>query len=191
MKVPVLFRDYQRTNSHLVTNLRDKIKARGIGAGMAVRRKPILQIGGFDENMGPGAIFPSAGDRDLAIRALLKGWWLYETDRTSVIHYGFRTWEEGRELTRRDWIALGAMCAKPVRCGHWKTFYYALYESIGNGAIQPLTEVFRGKRPRGFRRFFYFWQGFFQGWNTPIASDELVFKLNEPSPAKLVSKPSR
>lgn len=183
--------DYHRTNSRLVTTLRGKITARGIGAGMAVRRQPVLQIGGFDENMGPGAKFPSAGDRDLAIRALLKGWWLYETDTTSVIHHGFRTWEEGRELTRRDWLALGAMCAKPVKCGYWQTFIYAIYESFGNGALQPFAAVLQGKRPRGFRRFIFFWQGFWQGWHTPITPDDLLFEKSEASQAKLVSKPSR
>ena len=164
-----VFADEQQAEKRLT------IKARGIGAGMAVRREPIVSLGGFDENMGPGAEFPSAGDRDLAIRALLKGWWVYETVSTSVIHFGYRTWAEGRELTRRDWLAMGAMCAKPIKCGYWQTAIFALYESIGYGILQPLAPLFKGKRPQGFRRFVFFWRGFLQGWQTPVAHDTLVF----------------
>ncbi|MCB0017119.1 MAG: glycosyltransferase [Anaerolineales bacterium] len=167
--------DYQQDEDRMVKTIWGKIKARGIGAGMAVRREPIVSLGGFDENMGPGAEFPSAGDRDLAIRALLKGWWVYETVSTSVIHFGYRTWAEGRELTRRDWLAMGAMCAKPIKCGYWQTAIFALYESIGYGILQPLAPLFKGKRPQGFRRFVFFWRGFLQGWQTPVARDTLVF----------------
>ena len=187
---------YERQVDALVQTIWGKIRARGIGAGMAVRRQAVLSLGGFDENMGPGALFPSAGDRDLAIRVLLKGWWVYETAATAVIHFGYRTWAEGRDLTRRDWLAMGAMCAKPIKCGHWQTIILALYESIGNGILQPLHLLTYGRRPQGFRRFFYFWKGFLAGWRTPIAAEHMVFlgtglPVASPTPQELKGQPQQ
>ena len=45
----------------------------GMGTGMAVRRKAVLAIGGFDRKLGPGSIFRSGEDHDIAIRTLIKG----------------------------------------------------------------------------------------------------------------------
>lgn len=167
--------DYEREKNTMVTSVRRKVRARGIGAGMAVRRVPVTAIGGFDEHMGPGAVFASAGDRDLAIRAILRGSWVYETVDTAVVHRGFRTWEQGKELTKRDWIGLGAMCAKPIRAGHWQTVVYAGYEVLVNGVIRPFARLAERRRPQGFRRVGYFCQGFWRGWRTPIDRDNLVF----------------
>ncbi|MGB5757984.1 MAG: glycosyltransferase, partial [Acidimicrobiales bacterium] len=83
-----------------------------MGAGMAVRLAAVEEIGGFDEQMGPGGRFPSADDTDIATRLLAAGWHVVDTARTEVVHHGFRTFEQGRELTRRDWIALGAAYGK-------------------------------------------------------------------------------
>jgi len=96
-----------------------KNQARGIGAGMAARRAEAVTLGGFDEMLGPGAPFPACEDGDLAVRALLAGFQVYETAKTSVTHFGFRTWAEGRELSRRDWLGIGAAYVKPLKCGRW------------------------------------------------------------------------
>ena len=73
------------------------------------------------------------------------------------------------------------MCAKPIKCGYWQTAIFALYESVGNGVLQPLAQLVKGKRPQGFRRFVFFWRGFWQGWQTPVARDQLVFLGPEPA----------
>ena len=52
----------------LVRSLLSKSRARGIGAGMAVRRDAVLEFGGFDEHLGPGSALRSGEDRDLAAR---------------------------------------------------------------------------------------------------------------------------
>ena len=42
---------------------------------------------------------------------------MLETDRTEVVHHGFRTMAEGRTVTT-GWIGIGAMYAKLARTGH-------------------------------------------------------------------------
>jgi glycosyltransferase involved in cell wall biosynthesis len=158
-----------RTNSVLVHSIRQKYNARGIGAGMAVRRDVVWHgLGGFDECLGAGGMFYSSEDIDLAIRVLLKGWWVYETNETAVVHNGFRTWAQGVELTRRDWTGIGATYAKALKCGYWQTAGVIAYEVISHTLLEPIVEVVEHRRPRGFKRFFYFWRGFNAGWHTPV-----------------------
>lgn len=62
----------------------------GIGASYAIRRKVITELSGFDELMGLAASFPSCDDGDIAVRAMLLGYVVYETDAVAVEHTGFR-----------------------------------------------------------------------------------------------------
>ena len=81
----------------LLRSARDLRGTRGMGAGMALRRHVLTDLGGFDELFGPGARFMSADDVDVAIRVLLRGWHVYETGDRPVIHHGFRTLRQGRD----------------------------------------------------------------------------------------------
>ena len=60
-------------------------------------------------------------------KALLSGWHVYETAHLSILHHGFRTLAEGRQHARRDWLAIGAVCAKPLRAGHFSAVVLALW----------------------------------------------------------------
>lgn len=167
---------YQRTDNKLVRSFREKSLARGIGAGIAVRRRATLAIGGFDEALGAGGRFPSGEDWDLALRALAHGQWIYETHEVAVLHDGFRTWRELRDLTRRDWIGIGATYAKPLRRGHWQAVFPACYEAFVIGLLAPLAALLRFQAPRGLRRFLYFWLGFWQGWRVALDVETLRFR---------------
>ena len=165
-----------RRNSLLVCSIHHKYRARGIGAGMAMRRTVILNdLGGFDECLGAGAMFFSSEDIDLAIRALLKGWWIYETVETAVIHNGFRTWAQGGDLTKRDWAGIGATYAKTVKCRYWQTVGILAYEVLIHTLWEPTIEVLQRRRPRGFKRFIYFWRGFIAGLQTPVDRARIVY----------------
>lgn len=166
---------YRRQGSIEVTSVAGKCRARGIGAGIAVRRTAVLALGGFDPLLGAGARFSSCEDGDMALRALLFDWHVFETDEVSVVHDGFRTWEEGRELTRRDWYGIGAAYAKPIRAGRLSALIVVAYEGVWVAAIRPLVDRGLLDRPRGLKRAWYFWRGFLSGLGIPVDSRTLRF----------------
>lgn len=167
---------YQRQGDKLVRTLRDKCAARGIGAGLAVRREAILQLGGFDEMLGAGAEFPSCEDGDIAVRAILGGFHVYETDSVAILHYGFRDWSQGRELAKRDWFGIGAAYAKPLRAGCVRFLIIPSYEFVFHVMKPILLELLHSGKLRGFTRIVYFWQGFLRGLMTPVDRTTLRFR---------------
>ena len=169
---------YVNSHDKLVRTTWDKCRARGMGAGMAVRREVSIAIGGFDAHLGPGALFPACEEGDIAVRALLNGWQLYETAEIAIVHNGFRTWSEGRQLAERNWIGVGAAYAKPFKCKHWQVMPILAYESLIVNLWQPFSQIFRFKRPQGFKSFIYFWKGFLQGLKTPVDCRQMFYNLD-------------
>ena len=168
---------YVRNNDLIVQTLWQKTVARGIGAGMAVRREEFVALGGFDNDLGPGARIPACEEGDLAVRMLLNDHWIYETSATSIIHKGYRTWHEGKELTKRNWVGIGAAYAKPIKCHHYSIIFVVLYEAIVIGLLKPLSKIFELKRPSGTKSFLYFTQGFIQGLKNPIDCENNRYKF--------------
>lgn len=158
----------------VVNTLREKWYIRGIGAGMAIHRERILAIGGFDESLGPGGTFKSAADVDIAIRAILAGWSVVGTPATSVIHYGFRTWQEGRRLTARNWEGLGAAFVKPVKAGYFEACILLWYE-LKPVLLEPLLSLSPLQRPHGLGRFVAFMRGCLRGLLHHIDRKRLVY----------------
>jgi hypothetical protein len=167
--------DHEVERPVLVRSLLSKSRTRGIGAGMAVRRDAVLALGGFDEELGPGAPLRSGEDRDLAARALTAGWRVYQTPDAMVVHHGFRTWAEGRELTRRDWYGIGAAYAKQVKAGHLAVFVVLAHEVVYMGFVKPALLALRGRGSIGIRRVVYFLDGFRRGLCTPIDHRTVLF----------------
>jgi GT2 family glycosyltransferase len=158
--------------------LRSIVSARtgfGLGAGMALRRDFVLSIGGFDESFGPGARFPSADEWDMALRALLTGKHVYETTELAVVHDGFRTFEEGRLHARRDWLAIGAFCAKPLRAGYFRAGVIPLWLFCTRALWPPVADMLRLHRPKGLARIVGFLEGFTQGLQTQVERKTLRF----------------
>lgn len=58
----------------------------GVAAGLGVRRTFVLELGGFHEGLGVTGRFPAGDAWELAIRALLRGYEVSETNRTAVVH---------------------------------------------------------------------------------------------------------
>jgi GT2 family glycosyltransferase len=142
----------------------DLARGRGLEGGMAVRKPLLLEMGGFDETLGPGAEMPAAEGPDVALRALLRGYEILETERASVVHHGFYSWERGRQVGKRDFEGIGAFCAKALRCGGWRCAGMVLGEVWANLVRPPLSNLVRLQHPRGMRRPIYFAQGFARAW---------------------------
>lgn len=148
----------------------------GIGAGMGVRRDVIEAIGGFDEFLGPGGRFPSADDGDLALRVLAAGWSVVDTPEPSVVHHGFRTWDEGVGLTRRDFSAIGAQHGKALRCGVWQVVPSIFAVSIRQCIVRPLVRATRlRRRPEGMGRSIHYWRGFLAGVRHDVDREHVLF----------------
>jgi GT2 family glycosyltransferase len=166
---------YVRAADRTLSSVSAATRGIGLGAGMAVRRETVLAIGGFDESFGPGSRFGSGDDWDISIRLLLKGWTVYETAQLSVTHNGFRTFAEGRDHALRDWIAIGALFAKPIRAGYMSVLPVAGWFFVRDALWPPASEVLRLKRPGGRSRIAGFIRGFVEGFRTPVDPTTLLF----------------
>ncbi|MEO0495212.1 MAG: glycosyltransferase [Actinomycetota bacterium] len=155
----------------------------GIGAGMIVRREAALDVGGFDPFMGPGGVFASADDRELALRLLLAGHVIADTPTPVVMHYGHRAaGREARALTSRDFIAMGAMMAKFAKVGtpHARP---ASVTFVGRLVGQAIVESVRRRRPTAFGKPLWAVVGLWRGLRSPVDPSTIVYRLDRrPSP---------
>jgi GT2 family glycosyltransferase len=167
---------YERRHDRLLSSLLDARHGLGLGAGMALRRTAVLACGGFDEMFGPGSRFGSCDDWDISLRAIVGGWHVYDTAEVSILHHGFRTLAEGRVHALRDWVAIGALCAKPIRAGHLSAIILSFW-LFGAQAIWPaVRDVVRLRRPSGRSRIVGFVRGFVEGIRTPVDRKTLMFR---------------
>jgi glycosyltransferase involved in cell wall biosynthesis len=166
---------YELAKSRRLRSISDICGGLGLGAGLALRRDFIMSMNGFDEFFGPGGTFPSADEWDIAMRALLVGREVYETADLTIVHDGFRTFEEGKLHARRDWVALGAVCAKPLRAGHWKAVVVPVWLFSTHAVWPPLRDLLTFRKPRGMGRIVAFIQGFAKGLATPVDKGRLRF----------------
>ncbi|HYV67835.1 MAG TPA: glycosyltransferase [Myxococcales bacterium] len=162
-------------STRLVRTLTELMRERGIGAGMALQRAAVLALGGFDEAVGPGALFPSGDDYDLAVRALLHGYGVFQTSDVSITHHGFRTFAEGRLHARLNFIGIGAICAKALRVGGWSSLPLTLWEFGAHALWPPFGDLVRFRRPRGLSRIVGFAQGFVRGLQTRLDRERIRF----------------
>jgi glycosyltransferase involved in cell wall biosynthesis len=106
---------YSPAKFHVVRHIGEKARVEGVGACMAVRRSTLAAVGGFDEELGVGGRLCSAEDTDIAVRALLSGFYVCETPEAAVWHHGFRTWSVAQRVVRGYMVGLGAANAKMIR----------------------------------------------------------------------------
>jgi glycosyltransferase involved in cell wall biosynthesis len=167
---------YQRTTDRRLTSIAQARNGLGLGAGMALRREAVLAFGGLDETFGPGARFGSGDDWDISLRAMLRGWHVYDTAEVSIVHHGFRTLAEGRTHALRDWVAIGALCAKPIRAGHASAVTLASWMFVVQALWPPMRDILALRRPSGLSRIAGFASGFLGGLRTPVDRKTLLFR---------------
>jgi hypothetical protein len=110
------------------------------------------------------------------MRALLKGWSVYETPELAVVHDGFRSFADGRQHATRDWIALGAVCAKPLRAGHLRALVVPVWFFAVHALMPPISDAIRLKKPRGLSRITSFVRGFAAGLGTRVDPETLRYE---------------
>jgi glycosyltransferase involved in cell wall biosynthesis len=167
--------DFVRTGDRMLTTMHDARHVRGLGAGIAVRRDMIEEIGGFDPMLGPGSRFPDCDDRDIAIRALLARHHVFETSTIAVKHFGFRSWQQGPQLARRNFLGIGAAYSKFLKYGRIELMYVPAHEFIKYALWPPIRDVLHLRQPRGMVRITAFVEGFVEGLRTPVDKATMIF----------------
>lgn len=152
-------------------------KGFALGAGMALRRAILADVQGFDENLGPGSKFPAAEDNDLAWRALIHGWWVHENADVSVVHDGFRSNADLRELVKRDFYGVGGAIAKYLKTGHVGALGLLASWTVRFGLLEPAADLLEGRRPQGFRRPYLLLRGLAGGLFTPLEKHRLHYRI--------------
>ncbi len=148
---------YIRSEPFLAHSIHEKHRVEGISACMGIRRSLWQVLGGFDEMLGAGSPFKSSEEIDFTIRALMAGYFVYETPNVVVLHHGFRTWEQGRVLIQGYLYGIGAMFMKHLKCGHWGVIQVLLHLAWRWAFQHPVVD-FGHHPPRGLRI-----KGFIQG----------------------------
>lgn len=70
------------------------------GANVALPRRVVLELGGYDERLGAGTRFAAADDNDIGLRLLEAGCEVRHVPGAVVYH---RAWRTPRELVRMRW----------------------------------------------------------------------------------------
>lgn len=141
-----------------IANWLQKCRARGIGANCAFRRSYVMAMGGFNEAFGPGSRFRSCSDGELSLRCLASGFHIVETPASTVIHYGFRTFTEGRLLAYNAFYGIAASCLQLAFKGHPGALLVLLDEIFTHALWPSLVSTLRG-RPTGLSRITGFING--------------------------------
>jgi glycosyltransferase involved in cell wall biosynthesis len=167
--------DFVPDGDRMLTTMHDARHVHGLGAGIAVRRNMVEKIGRFDAMLGPGSRFPSCDDRDIAMRALLSHYHVYETSTIAVKHFGFRNWQQGRQLAHRDFLAIGATYSKFFKCGRAGLMYIPAHEFIKYALWPLIRDLLHLRQPRGIVRITAFAEGFIGGLQTPVDRATMKF----------------
>lgn len=158
--------NYVRAEPFLARTIREKHRAEGVSACMAIRRQVWSELHGFDEMLGAGERFHAAEETDLIIRALMHGYFVYETPKVFVTHYGLRTWGQAEQLIPNYICGLTAMYVKHFKCCHWSAMIPFLHLVWRWMFQKPVVnfEHFPSRRLRfkGFRK------GLWNGMGTPV-----------------------
>lgn len=151
--------------------------ARGIGAGMYLRRELAVRVGPFDVQLGSGARFLSSEDWDYTFRALRSGGAVVETPSIVVEHHGGRSYRDGEasRLLRGNAFSHGALHVKLLRCGQFGVLPLIaseLWEDLR--LLRPLAP-WSGKVPTNAGRPASYVRGLIAGLRAPLDRRGLVY----------------
>ncbi|MEX0801676.1 MAG: glycosyltransferase [Dehalococcoidia bacterium] len=136
---------------------------------MFVRRAVFDRLGGFDEYLGPGALFLGGDDVDLAYRTLRAGFPIVVEPKNAVVHWGKRDYADGsgQRLLRDYYYAVGARQMKQIRCGD-ALAAYAFARSFLRETLITLGNLVWHGRPTGAGRQLQLIKGALAGLSQPV-----------------------
>ena len=167
---------YYRTEPFLATNVVDAHHVEGMGANFCIRKSTWEALNGFDVAFGAGARFVSAEELDFRLRALAKGYAIYETPLATVTHSGFRTWEQGDALIWGYLYGIGAAVTKQIRLHNWGAIALIValaYRWAFGGPVINLGP----RKPSRLLRIQAFLKGCWEGSTHPLDRAKGHFKL--------------
>jgi glycosyltransferase involved in cell wall biosynthesis len=171
---------YTRKDAFLARSILDKRRVEGISACMGLKKSVWRALSGFDELLGSGAPFRSAEETDFTIRTLLAGYCVFEAPPFSVLHLGFRAWDQGRDLIEGYLYGIGAALVKNLKCRHGSVLLILLSLMGRWAAGQPRVDLGhvppRGLRLRAFIR------GFIAGAAQPVNRATGHYRLAKSGP---------
>lgn len=168
---------YEIYRDRLVTNMLQKLPARGIGANTALRRDAILALGGYDPALGPGARFRAAEDYDMTMRCILSGHHVYEVHESQVYHSGFRNWDQARTLVCNSFYGMGALHIKAIKGGHCAAIVPMVWEFTVHALFPSLWNTLLWQHPTGWKRVCCFLHGAWDGGRVGVDKQQVLFKL--------------
>ena len=152
----------------------------GHGANMATARARLIEIGGYDEMLGVGAVLRSWPERDLGYRMLARGARIVYTPNARVYHRHWRGWNEVRRTYQNYAIGAGAAVGKYIRCGDWRACYILGEWFFDQGWRQIFSGIFKWqswqKIQIGWIQLIYPWIGVWQGARYPVERARVVYQ---------------
>ncbi len=115
----------------------------GHSANVAIRRRALESVGGFDESMGPGTSLKAAEDLDLFERLLAGGFQGRYEPAASSYH---ESWRGTKEMFVLQWaygIGLGARLVKIARTDRARWRSVARWTLIDDGVLELISTIRR------------------------------------------------
>ena len=166
---------YVRENNYLAKNIYDKNNVEGLSACMGIKKSVWEKLSGFDTMLGGGAFFRSGEESDLTIKALIKGFYVYECTSFCLTHNGFRVWEDAYKLVDSYWYGTGATFAKYFKCGEL-SIVLILAKLAYKWAFKPSRVIKSlGTNQYKLRRLNSFCRGFYSGLKVPVDRKKQLF----------------
>ena len=169
--------DYTLNQPFLARNLRENRRLGGLSVCMGIRKSVWQHLKGFDPMLGAGGLLKSGAETDFTVRTLLTGYFVYETPQVVLIHHGFRSWKEGRQLIHRYWYGTGAMFMKHIRCGHWSVIPLFFQMAWRWAFARPVIGV--GRHSHKWLRLVSFLQGLIKGGIVPLNKTISQYSFHE------------
>ena len=150
----------------------------GHGANVAVRRAALLEVGGFDEMLGAGALFEACEDADITYRLLMAGWRAVYAGDALAYHRQWRSWRERRRTERRYGVG-AALFTKHLRMGdlYGLRLFAAWTWELGVRRVGAGLLMWRNPRPvyLGYCQLVYPWLCITRSLRWPIDVERQVY----------------